>query len=62
MPAKVTNFLCRVETAICLVAIILGIICSKLSALCWLAFMIAILIHILIDKNYLEEWCEWLWK
>ena len=47
-----TNLLCKIETGICVVAIALGIFCSELSALCWLTFMIAILIHILTDKNY----------
>lgn len=62
MSAKTTNFLCKVETMIAIFAIVMGLVCSKVSAMCWLAFIIAILIHISIDKNYLKEWCDWLWK
>lgn len=62
MSAKATNFLCKVETLIAVVAIAMGVVCSKVSAMCWLAFLIAILIHISIDKNYMKEWCDWLWK
>ena len=62
MSKQATNFLCKVETVIMLIAIVMGVVCSKVSGMCWLAFLIAILIHIAIDKNYLKEWCDWLWK
>jgi len=62
MSARVTNFLCKIETAISLVAIVSGIVSTKLAIGCWIAFLIVLLVHMLLDKSYLEEWCDWLWQ
>lgn len=62
MSKHATNVVCKVETAIFLIAIIGGIISTKLACLAWLSFLVLLLAHMLLDKNYMEEWCKWLWK
>lgn len=62
MSKQATNVWCKIETLIFVVAIIGGIISTKLACLAWLSFLVLLLTHMLLDKNYMEEWCEWLWK
>ena len=62
MSKQATNVWCKIETLIFVVAIIGGIISTKLACLAWLSFLILLLAHMLLDKNYMEEWCKWLWK
>lgn len=62
MSKQATNVWCKIETLIFVVAIIGGIISTKLACLAWLSFLVLLLAHMLLDKNYMEEWCEWLWK
>ena len=62
MSKHATNVMCKVETAICLIAIVSGIISTKLAVGCWVAFLIVLLVHMILDKNYLKEWCDWLWQ
>lgn len=62
MSKQATNVWCKIETLIFVVAIIGGIISTKLAYLAWLSFLVLLLAHMLLDKNYMEEWCKWLWK
>ena len=62
MSKHATNVMCKVETAIFLIAIVSGIVSTKLTTGCWVAFLIVLLIHMILDKNYLQEWCDWLWQ
>lgn len=62
MSKQATNVWCKIETLIFVVAIIGGIISTKLACLAWLSFLVLLLAHMLLDKNYMEEWCDWLWK
>ena len=62
MSKHATNTMCKVETAILLIAIVSGIISIKLAVGCWVAFLIVLLVHMILDKSYLEEWCDWLWQ
>lgn len=62
MSKQATNAWCKIETLIFVVAIIGGIISTKLACLAWLSFLVLLLAHMLLDKNYMEEWCKWLWK
>lgn len=62
MSKQATNVWFKIETLIFVVAIIGGIISTKLSCLAWLSFLVLLLAHMLLDKNYMEEWCKWLWK
>ena len=62
MSKQATNVWCKIETLIFVVAIIGGIISTKLACLAWLSFLVLLLAHMLLDKNYMDEWCEWLWK
>lgn len=61
MSKHATNVMCKVETAIFLIAIVSGIISTKLAVGCWVAFLALILVHMILDKNYLKEWCTWMW-
>lgn len=62
MSKKATNTVCKVETAICLIAIVSGVISTKLAIGCWITFLIVLLGHMLLDKSYLKEWCDWMWQ
>ena len=62
MSKQATDVWCKIETLIFVVAIIGGIISTKLACLAWLSFLVLLLAHMLLDKNYMEEWCKWLWK
>lgn len=62
MSKQTTNFLCEVETAIFVIAIFAGMISTKLTCAAWLTLAIAILIHSILDRSYLKEWCKWMWK
>ncbi|WP_286007206.1 hypothetical protein [Ligilactobacillus aviarius] len=62
MSKNATNTMCKVETAIFLIAIVSGIISTKLAVGCWVTFLATLLIHMILDKSYLEEWCDWLWQ
>ena len=62
MSKQATNVWCKIETLIFVVAIIGGIISTKLACLAWLSFLVLLLAHMLLDKNYMEEWCKWLWR
>ena len=62
MSKKATNTICKVETAICLIAIVSGVISTKLAIGCWITFLIVLLVHMILDKSYLKEWCDWMWQ
>lgn len=62
MSKKTTNFWCEVETAVFVIAIFAGMISTKLTCAAWITFALMIVIHSLLDKEYLEEWFEWLTK
>lgn len=62
MSKHATNVMCKVETAIFLIATVSGIISTKLTVGCWIAFFVVLLAHLLLDKSYLEEWRDWLWQ
>ena len=62
MSKQATNTWCKAETLVFLIAIIAGIFSTKLDCLAWFLFIVLLLVHMLIDKDYLEEWTEWLWK
>lgn len=62
MSKQATNSWCKVETLVFAIAIFSGIFSTKLDCLAWFSFLLLLLVHMLIDKDYLEEWTEWLWK
>lgn len=62
MSKHATNVMCKVETAIFLIAIVSGIISTKLAIGCWVVFLAMLLVHMILDKNYLKEWCDWMWQ
>lgn len=62
MSKHATNVMCKVETTIFLIATVSGIISTKLTVGCWIAFFVVILAHMILDKSYLKEWCDWLWQ
>ena len=62
MSKQATNTMCKIETGISLIAIVSGVVSTKLAIGCWITFLIVLLGHMLIDKSYLKEWCDWLWQ
>lgn len=62
MSKQATNSWCRVETLVFILAIIAGPVSTKLDYIAWLSFFTLILVHMILDRDYLEEWCKWLWK
>ena len=62
MSKKATNTWCKVETLVFILAISAGLVSTKLDYIAWFSFIVLLLVHMLIDKDYLEEWTEWLWK
>lgn len=54
--------MCKIETGISLIAIVSGVISTKLAIGCWITFLIVLLGHMILDKSYLKEWCDWLWQ
>lgn len=62
MSKQTTNKLCKVETAIFAIAIVSGMISTKLTCAAWITFALTIGIHAILDNEYLEEWFRWLTK
>ena len=62
MSKKATNTWCKVETLVFILAISAGPVSTTLDYIAWLSFFALILVHMILDGDYLEEWCKWLWK
>lgn len=57
---KLSDVLRYIETGLFFAFILCGIISTKLTAFMLLSFFVVLLIHFVIDHEYLAEWADYI--
>lgn len=60
MLEKISDVMRYVENFLFFATFIVGLISSKTVEMLWLSFLIILLVHWLIDKDYAEEWVRYI--
>nr|WP_321314988.1 hypothetical protein [uncultured Ligilactobacillus sp.] len=60
MLRKISDVMRYVESFLFFATFIVGLISSKTVGMIWLSFLIILLVHWLIDKDYAEEWVRYI--